>query len=131
MHDTQTVRDANMKILVLDDSVERQIAFKAWLDSDDVTCIETAKECIDLLDSQTWNVVFLDHDLGGETMVSSGPGTGYEVAQWLVDHPDKIPGQVVVHSMNPVGRNNIRQLISRVLPGVETAPGCWLRGVKK
>lgn len=125
-----------MKILILEDDPVRQKAFKAWLNPDhDVYIVATAQECIAHLDTpidgriwKMFNVLFLDHDLGGEQNVPSGPGTGYEVAQWLVDHPDKIPGQVIVHSMNPVGNSNIVQLISRVFPGVESAPGCWVRG---
>lgn len=46
--------------------------------------------------------VDFDHDLG------SGK-TGYDVALWLVEN--KYTGKFRVHSMNPVGRNNIRSLL--------------------
>ena len=49
-------------------------------------------------------VVDFDHDLGEKK-------TGYDVALWLVGHG--YTGEFRVHSMNPVGRNNIRSLLLR------------------
>lgn len=46
--------------------------------------------------------VDFDHDLGQGK-------TGYDIAKWLVEY--NIKGNFRVHSMNPVGRNNIRQLL--------------------
>ena len=47
--------------------------------------------------------ISFDHDLGlGKS--------GYDIAKYLVEHQIKIAG-FTVHSMNPVGDNNIRQLL--------------------
>ena len=43
-----------------------------------------------------------DHDLGEEK-------TGYDFAKWLIEQ--SYIGKFRIHSMNPVGTNNIRQLL--------------------
>ena len=47
-------------------------------------------------------VVDFDHDLGEDK-------TGYDIAKWLVEY--NYFGKFRIHSMNPVGANNIRQLL--------------------
>ena len=47
-------------------------------------------------------VIDFDHDLGEGK-------TGYDVAKWLVEY--NYFGKFRIHSMNPVGANNIRQLL--------------------
>lgn len=116
-----------MKILILEDNTDRVILFDKWLSAYLPAYVSNAKLCIHLLETKEWDVLFLDHDLGGEEMVSSGPGTGYEVAQWLCEHPERIPGQVILHSLNPVGRKNMYDILSKVTSVVENAPGCWIR----
>ena len=110
-----------MKILILEDSKRRHKAFRAKYGFD-LTIVETTSEAIELLESQEWDTLFLDHDLGGETMVDSGSGTGYEVAKWLSEHPERKPRQIILHSYNPVGRANMKA----ALPEAEEAPGIWL-----
>ena len=47
-------------------------------------------------------ILELDHDLGEEK-------TGYDFAKWLIEQ--SYIGKFRIHSMNPVGANNIRQLL--------------------
>ena len=47
-------------------------------------------------------IIDFDHDLGEGK-------TGYDVAKWLVEY--NYFGKFHIHSMNPVGANNIRQLL--------------------
>ena len=54
-------------------------------------------------DNEPFEIIFLDHDLDGQIYVPSGPGTGYEVAQWLKNHPEKMPGKVILHTCNEYG----------------------------
>jgi len=49
-------------------------------------------------------VISFDHDLGGKK-------TGYDFAAWLV--ANSYTGEYRVHSANPVGKNNICQLLNR------------------
>lgn len=64
------------------------------------------------------SMILFDHDLG------DGP-TGLDFAKWLIDqHLDgnhAIPAgfDYYVHSMNPIGAENIRQLLKNFLENVE------------
>ena len=109
------------KVLVLDDDMTRLDIFRKNLIGHNVTCVNTAKETIDQLEHEKWDYVFLDHDLGGMIYVPSGPGTGYEVAEWISKNPDKKPKNVVIHSFNEPGRRNMHSLI----PDAIICPGAW------
>lgn len=110
-----------MQILILDDDLTRHAIFNEKLKNHDVTGVYHAKDCIRELKEHTWDVVFLDHDLGGYQMVDSGIGTGWEVADWLNKNPDRKPEQVLIHSLNPPGAEQMRQLIE----GSQCTPGIW------
>jgi hypothetical protein len=86
-----------MNILFLDDSIERIKKFKSYTPS--ATVVETAKECIAAL-TKEWDYVFLDHDLGGQEMVSiEEDNTGSEVVRWIAKNKPRI-NLIVVHSLN-------------------------------
>lgn len=108
-------------ILVLDDEEVRLRAFRAKLIGNVVLTVKTVEECISALENATWDYVFLDHDLGGKILVESGKGTGYEVAEWLSNHPEKKPKHIIVHSFNAAGAKNMLGL----LPEAKYIPGIW------
>jgi len=110
-----------MKILVLDDDHTRLAKFRQKFIGHEVNCVETAPMAILCLSRTKYQAVFLDHDLGGTVMASSGPGTGYEVAKWLEEHPDRKPEKIFIHSFNPVGSANM----NRALPEAQLVPGVW------
>jgi CheY-like chemotaxis protein len=111
-----------LKILILEDNPDRIKKFKRRLIGNVVTIVETAQEAIDRLREDEWDLLSLDHDLGGEEMVPSGPGTGWEVAKWLETNPERKPGRILLHSFNGPGRANMLAC----LPGAEDCPGWWL-----
>jgi CheY-like chemotaxis protein len=111
-----------LKILVLDDDQNRLDQFKQRLIGHVVCCVKTAPETIQKLSGEPWEVLFLDHDLGGTTYASSGPGTGYEVAKWLSEHKDHKPNQIIIHSFNAPGSRNMKS----VLPEAFYNPGAWI-----
>jgi CheY-like chemotaxis protein len=104
-----------MRILVLDDDQIRLSKFKHKYLNDDVDCVETSKDAINKLDTENYDCLFLDHDLGGEVYVDSGENTGYEVAKWLADNPQKQPKIIFIHSLNPIGSENMKQLLPRAV----------------
>lgn len=77
--------------------------------------VETAVECIEKLIkfSGKVNILSLDHDLGGER-------TGYDVVKLMVDMYQRgnnlFPKTIILHTANPVGRENMAQLIKRYKP---------------
>ena len=61
--------------------------------------------------------VSLDHDLCGIQGIIEGTieKTGYDCARWLLDYCMKNKAafpEYMIHSMNPVGRDNIQYLIN-------------------
>ena len=115
-----------MKILILDDDKVRHIFFKRNFGHHQLTHVETASEAIKALTDDTFDAVFLDHDLGGETFVDSFGttlNTGYSVAKWISEHPEKAPKEIYIHSLNPVGAENMQA----ILPSSILAPGLWIQ----
>lgn len=84
----------------------------------------TVEEAISLFKScanrgEQINIVSLDHDLGGYD--GTYTKTGYDLCKWLVEHwyydvNAEIPKQVFLHTSNPVGRQNMYQLLTRTGP---------------
>jgi CheY-like chemotaxis protein len=110
-----------MRILILEDDPKRWVAFKRNLIGNEVMIVDQTDQAIDLLKSQYWDALFLDHDLGGKVYCESGPGTGWEVAEWLSKNEDLAPKVVITHSLHDVGRANI----CKVFPKAVEAPFLW------
>jgi CheY-like chemotaxis protein len=101
-----------VRILFLDDDPSRHEEFQRQLLGlgTDITAVLTSDEAIAALKAGTFDVIFLDHDLGGQIYVPSGPGTGFEVAQRLVETPNKT-AQVIVHSINEQGAREMLKVL--------------------
>jgi len=98
-----------MKILFLDDDPYRTKHFKSKKPF--AVCVATAKGCIEELQKDDWDYVFLDHDLGGETFVDSDQEeTGMEVVRWIQENKPNIK-KVIVHSLNyPAATNMLSKI---------------------
>ena len=95
-----------LNILVLEDRDVRQRPFRQNNIGHNLVIVDDSKVCIDRLKSQTWDLLCLDHDLGGEEAQEnqpSGEGTGWEVARFLAQNPQYKPDQVILHSSNGPG----------------------------
>ena len=92
------------RILFLDDNNERiETAIKYFSSDDyDLMIAKTAHHAIKLLKIQGFELVYLDHDLGGEVFVNSNrEDCGMEVVRWMCSNKMKINvGRVIVHSWN-------------------------------
>jgi hypothetical protein len=53
---------------------------------------------IALLKSQKWNILLLDHDLGDYK--DGKERTGYDILCWLEEHPEYLPGGIVIVTDN-------------------------------
>ena len=67
------------------------------------------KECIKLLENNEVKVLSLDHDLGYNLK------TGYDLVKYMVEK-DLYPEVIYLHTANPVGRQNMYQLLERYKP---------------
>ena len=99
-----------MRILILEDTPERQEILKQLYRDHAWVLVHTAQRAIRLLEAFEFDLVSLDYDLAGEV-------TGDEVARHISDGTNRHV-RVVVHSMNPLGRNRIREF----LPGATVLP---------
>ena len=70
--------------------------------------VRNYEDCIHILKNNTVYFLSLDHDLGEEK-------TGYDIAKFIVENEINIR-QINIHSANPVGRDNIKQLIKHYFP---------------
>ena len=113
-----------MSIIFLDDDPRRQRAVKSILPR--VVQVYTAQEAIDTIrKTQTIECLFLDHDLGGEIMVdSTQENTGANVARWLVSESKNLEKimNIIIHSCNPVGAENMYQKLSPKFNNVYIMP---------
>ena len=112
-----------MNILILEDNQERIKLFNNLRSEHTVTITEFAHEAIRLLKANKYDMVMLDHDLGGQEMVPSGPGTGYEVADFLSKNEHLKPERIIIHSFNAPGSQNMM----KALPEAQWIPGIWLK----
>lgn len=63
------------------------------------------KDTIYELDKRRCRVIDLDHDLGEDK-------TGYDICKYILQHQIFL-NKVFIHTSNPVGRNNMIQLIQK------------------
>lgn len=106
-----------MKIITLDDMEERARAFRKWFIGHEHTHVYTAKDAIEKMKNERFDLVMLDHDLAEEHyliqseglsetwqpgMTKYSPGTGMDVVDFMVKKESPMAKTVIVHSYNPV-----------------------------
>ena len=65
-----------------------------------VTTVRNIKGAIAAIEGKTWDIVYLDHDMG--------PETGMELLDWLQQNPEHLQHMdIVCVSFNPVGKQRI------------------------
>src|SRR3990167_2628476 len=113
--------------LFLDDT--RLPSHVGWDDNEWLT-VRTAKEAFEILKQGNVVDLSLDHDLGMEIITTFAGGqyteayndttpTGYDLCKWMVENNVWPSGNIYIHSSNPVGRDNMKQLIDRYHPSSE------------
>lgn len=103
-----------MKILFLDDDLNRCKKVRQECVGHTLTIVHTVNEAKQALDSDVFDLISLDHDLGEKQMCASDADSGYEVARHLcnIANSNKL-AVVLIHSMNPAGSENMYTLLSR------------------
>lgn len=102
-----------MKIFILEDNEYRMVKFRRELIGHEIDHAATVEEGTGLVVANKYDLIFLDHDLGGEEFVDSfADNTGYKLAEFIASFTPNKETPCVVHSCNPAGANNIL----RVLP---------------
>jgi len=115
----------NVLILEDDPHKTRMPAFEEKLSQiwAEMTHVETAHECIEIMKKEKFDWIFLDHDLGGEVFVNTDEeNTGSEVARWMSKNWDRFEdSEVVIHSYNSAGA----QCMQGHIPKAIYYPGIW------
>ena len=98
-----------LKILVVEDDPNRIERFKKELRVHKVRFATSSDQAIEILENENFDLICLDHDLGGGAYEPSDENSGYGVAKHM--EANKIPGEVIIHSLNPVGAANINSAL--------------------
>ena len=107
-----------MRVLFLDDDPNRQRMAFRYFAGHELSQAETAEQAIKMLDKYSpYDLVHLDHDLGGKTFVPSDEVSGYQVAKHIAQMSgDRLPKRVVVHSYNFAGAKNMMEALEGIVP---------------
>lgn len=79
----------------------------------DKTC-KTYSEGIEALKSERWDIVYLDHDLG--FYLDGDERTGYDILCWLEQHPEYLPKEIIIVTMNPSGKERMELALKKLYP---------------
>ena len=106
-----------MKILFLDDQLNRWDAFREKNPTADATWASSYYDAVTLIEKNEYDLIYLDHDLGTKA-------TGHTFAQYMVEK--HVPCRFVVcHSMNHVGRVDMTSLLHGSGFNVLNCPYAW------
>jgi len=94
-------------IFLLDDDRRRHKWFSKRFEGDDLDIAENVSEAKELLSENSYDAIFLDHDLLPEHYESSDPddeNTGYAIAHWLDENKNlQRAATFIVHTRNADG----------------------------
>lgn len=115
-----------MNIFILEDDPNRQKLFMRKFIGHEVVIVDNVTDAINELKAKPFDLIFLDHDLGGEIFVNSeNENTGYQLAKWIKEQDQILKNSTfIIHSLNPVGAQNIKA----ILPSAWIQPFAWMEG---
>jgi len=70
------------------------------------------KDAITALQSNKWELVLLDHDLGD--FQNNREYTGYDILCWLEEHKERLPKRIVLVTDNPSARQRMQLVIDKL-----------------
>lgn len=96
-----------IRVFLLDDDKRRHRWFSARFKGDFVDVADNVKQAQELLSANSYDAIFLDHDLHPEhynTDSRDDTRTGYAIASWLAAHPElQAASTILVHTRNADG----------------------------
>lgn len=115
-----------IRIFLLDDDRRRHRWFKKRFEGDDLDVAETVADAKPFLESNAYDVVFLDHDLLPHHYESSerdDENTGYAIALWLGENKKIQPAtKIIVHTRNSDAGMRMVELLRKNDRNVEYVP---------
>ena len=106
------------------------VAFRQRLSGHNITHVETSTEAVALLHQNVYDLILLDHDLGGKTYVdhtNQQEDCGMRVAEFFSIRPERVRthGPIVVHSLNGPAAQQMVELIGEAI----WCPFVWQREI--
>jgi response regulator of citrate/malate metabolism len=95
-----------MKVFILEDDPNRMKTLRGVLISHEIVWSDTVDKAKELFDKEKpFDLILLDHDLGGEIFVDSElPNTGFQFVKFLAENKEAINNaQIILHTMNRPG----------------------------
>ena len=87
-----------MNVLILEDAKYRIKEFRSYMPFAKI--VKMVDDCIEQLEKESWDILFLDHDLDDDVYVNPDEyNTGSEVVRWIVKNKPEIE-QIIVHTHN-------------------------------
>ena len=118
------------RVLVVEDDVVRRAWFERQFAQYERDVTDQVAVAIQWLGQRDYDLIFLDHDLAEEhyfeVMADDGL-TGYVVAAWLADNPDRQTGaQIIIHSLNYPGSDRMLEVLRSAGRRAEHVPFPYL-----
>jgi CheY-like chemotaxis protein len=115
-----------LRVFLLDDDSLRHDWFAKQFKGDRLDVAADAERAVELLASNHYDLIFLDHDLLPEHYYAEGfddERSGYAVARWLSESPARhAAATVVVHTRNADGALRMVELLRRTGRQAEHVP---------
>lgn len=102
-----------MNIFVLEDEIDRypRNQITSALINHELTVARSFADAKARYVCGKYDILLLDHDMEGYYADSEEPNTGYQFVKWLVEQNEQPKPEVILHSQNPVGRQNMHLLL--------------------
>jgi CheY-like chemotaxis protein len=115
-----------LRVFLLDDDVLRHEWFTKRFEGDRLDVASAPERAIELLSSNSYDLIFLDHDLLPEHYSSEerdDERSGYAVARWLSERPDRCAvAHIIAHTRNADGALRMVELLRSVGRTAEHVP---------
>ena len=106
-----------MRILFLDDNKDRHAEFRRQSIGCVVDFVFDATSAIEKMESDKYDVIFLDHDLGGpasENKIIEGAEDGFFVCKWIAENPDLYSETtIIIHSLSQFGPLRMLEILAQ------------------
>ena len=115
-----------IRVFLLDDDVRRHKWFATRFEGDQIDFAHNVEQAENLLNSNSYDAIFLDHDLHPEHYESptrDDTRTGYAIATWLASRPDlQRASTIFVHTRNADGAMRMVEELRRSGRAAEYVP---------
>jgi CheY-like chemotaxis protein len=125
LHTTTAARHP-IRVFLLEDDERRHQWFASRFKGDVIDVADNVGRARELLSTNNYDAIFLDHDLHPEHYESSTPDderTGYAIALWLASNPElQRASTILVHTRNADGAMRMVEELRRAGRAVEFVP---------